>query len=165
MGKLGQRAGPKPVQISKIQQRQDGAPILFQSVMFPSVTISLTIRRPFAAVYTFLSTPANLNEWINGVIERPLERLSDYHWQAQFDGEEVELHFTPPNVYGVLDLRVSDDRGTRRQYWVRVLPNDDGAELSCTILQVRGETDAQFASECEWLRTDLNVLRNYIETH
>lgn len=158
-------AGRTPAIIQHDSAARTVRGILFQSVMFPSVTISLTFRRPFAAVYAFLCDPANLDRWTAGVVSSPIRHVADYHWQATFDGAQMELLFSPPNEFGVLDARIVGPHGVKRVYWSRLIPNGIGAELICTIIQGETETDAQFASECEWLRTDLKVLQNYIETH
>ncbi len=131
--------------------------------MFPSTTISLVIDRPCPDVYAFLSDPSTLPHWTEGLLHAPLIPLSDWVWSSSHEGRPVTIHFTPPNPFGVLDIRVLGQSFLERHYRVRVFPNGEGTELCCTVLQCPNEGDAHFASECEWLRTDLKVLRSFLE--
>lgn len=128
-----------------------------------SRTFSLAIDRPWTELYAFLADPRTINRWTQGVIAAPLVRLSDYEWQAMQDGQPVSILFTPPNSFGVLDVVLRWENQPPRHFVVRLFPNEEGSELCFTLFQRPGETDAQFASECEWLRTDLGVLKTYVE--
>ncbi len=131
--------------------------------MFPSRTISLVINRPCAEVYAFLSDPSTLPLWTAGLFNEPLVPVSAWAWSTRHEGQAVTIHFTPPNPFGVLDILVSGGVIKERHYRVRVFPNDQGTELCCTVMQAVSEDDAHFQSECEWLRTDLKVLRSFLE--
>jgi uncharacterized protein YndB with AHSA1/START domain len=131
--------------------------------MYPSQTISLAIDRPYAEVYRFLAAPSTLNRWTAGVLQGRIEKQSDWIWQASHDGGVVQLEFTPPNEFGVLDLTVTGDDIVDRCYRVRVFPNGRGTDLCITLFQGEGEPDTHFRSECDWLRTDLSVLKAYLE--
>lgn len=131
--------------------------------MFPSRTISLAIASPYDDVYAFLSNPSNLSRWTAGVLHAPVEPVTDLVWRTVHDGQTVGLEFSPVNAFGVLDLAVTNSRLGDRRYWIRVFPNENGTELCCTILQRPGEDDAGFQSEVDWLRTDLMVLKSFIE--
>lgn len=131
--------------------------------MFPSTTISMAIDRPYKVIYAFLSDPATLPLWTEGLLHAALTPVSEWVWATLHEGRPVTIHFTPPNPLGVLDISVLGDDVLERHYRVRVFPNGEGTELCCTVLQSPGEDDAHFASECEWLRTDLNVLRAFLE--
>jgi hypothetical protein len=131
--------------------------------MFPSRTISLVIDRPCPEVYAFLSDPSSLVLWTDGLIHEPLVAAGNWVWTTRHEGRAVAIHFTPPNDFGVLDIRLTSPEFAERHYRVRVFPNDRGSELCCTILQRQGEDDAHFESECEWVRVDLKVLKSYLE--
>lgn len=128
-----------------------------------SRTFSLAINRPWAELYAFLAEPRTITQWTQGVIAEPLQRVADYEWQVRFQGQPVTIIFTPPNHYGVLDLELRWAGRSPRYLRIRLFANEEGSELCCTILQRPGESDEQFASECEWLRTDLQVLKAYAE--
>ena len=125
--------------------------------------ISLAINRPWAELYAFLSEPRNINLWTQGVIAQPLEQVAEHEWRTSHEGVPVLIAFTPPNGFGILDLELRWTDQAPRHYRIRLFPNEEGSEICCTILQRPGESDAQFASECEWLRTDLEVLKAYAE--
>lgn len=129
----------------------------------PSLTISLTINRPCDEVYRFLSRPANLSRWTAVAFKARLVQVGETEWQAIHEDRVVTLRFTPENALGVIDLQVSGRAGSDRCYFARVFPNGSGTELCCTVLQAMDESDAEFASEAEWLRTDLMVLKSFFE--
>ncbi|KKB07502.1 hypothetical protein [Devosia chinhatensis] len=131
--------------------------------MFPSRTISLVIERPCAEVYAFLADPRTLAQWTEGLLHEPLIALDTWTWTTAHDGQPVVIHFTPPNQHGVLDIRLDLVDLIERHYRVRVFTNGTATELCCTVLQSAGEDDAHFASECEWLRTDLKLLKTFLE--
>lgn len=131
--------------------------------MFPSRTISLAIQRPYHEVYPFLAEPANLARWTSGVLHAPLRHEDGADWSARYEDRSVRLHFTPINAFGVLDLTILDETGRQRIYRARAFPNGAGTELCCTIFQSEDESDLQFGSDAEWLRTDLAVLKSYLE--
>ncbi len=131
--------------------------------MFPSRTISLAIDRPCPDVYAFLSDPGSLVLWTGGLIHAPLLPAGNAVWTTRYEGKSVSIRFTPPNDFGVLDIHLSGPDIAERYYRVRVFPNGEGTELCCTVLQRPDEDDAHFASECEWLRVDLKVLKSYLE--
>ncbi|MFD1254397.1 MULTISPECIES: hypothetical protein [Devosia] len=131
--------------------------------MFPSRTLSLAINRPYAEAYAFLSNPANILLWTDGVRDMQLRQASGYVWHSRYFGQDVQLTFTPPNALGVLDLAVAVEGRLPRVHHIRVFPNGKGTELCLTIIQTADESDDQFSSECEWLRTDLQVLKAYLD--
>ncbi|WP_338720989.1 hypothetical protein [Devosia sp. XK-2] len=131
--------------------------------MYPSRTISFTIGRPYSEVYGFLSQPRNLSRWTKGLLVGPIEPVGPNVWRTDFGGEVVDLHFTPDNAYGVLDLEVRSQTKAIRRYYVRLFPNGEGAELCVTVMQRAGESDVEFQSEVEWLRSDLGILKSYLE--
>ncbi|WP_140048972.1 hypothetical protein [Devosia lucknowensis] len=132
--------------------------------MFPSRTISLAINWPWAELYAFLSNPQTINRWTQGLFPTPLSPVTDHTWRTLYDGEEVIIAFTPANPFGVLDVELIWTDKPPRHYVARLFPNGEASELCCTIIQRPGESDAAFASECEWVRIDLDILKTYIES-
>ncbi len=144
--------------------RQKGAAGPIQvPTMFPSRTISLAIARPYEEAYAFLANPINLNRWTNGVLDVPVEPVGGQDWRTRFSGQEIRLTMTPPNPYGVLDVVIVGSDRPPRICRVRLFPNGDGCEICFTLIQHPGEDDGTFASEAEWVRTDLVVLKTYLE--
>ena len=46
----------------------------------------------------------------------------------------------------------------------RIYPNGKGCELCFTIFQASGMSDEKFASDFEWMKADLTVLKTYLES-
>lgn len=131
--------------------------------MFPSRTISVTLNRPYDEVYAFMSNPANLSRWTGGVLHAPLEQVEGNLWRTVYEDNSVDLEFTPINPFGIIDLQVRGRGMADRRYWARLFPNGEGTELCCTILQHADEPDAKFQSDFEWLRSDLMILKTFID--
>ena len=47
---------------------------------------------------------------------------------------------------------------------MRVFANGEGCELTYTMYQRAGTSDASFASEIEWVRADFLALKSLLET-
>ncbi|MCL4676916.1 MAG: hypothetical protein KJZ59_13135, partial [Pararhodobacter sp.] len=94
--------------------------------MFPSRTLSLAINRPYAEAYAFLSNPANILLWTDGVRDMQLRQASGCVWHSRYFGQDVQLTFTPPNALGVLDLAVAVEGRLPRVHHIRVFPNGKG---------------------------------------
>lgn len=131
--------------------------------MLKSETISVQIARPLADVYAFLSNPENLPRWL-GLRGREFVQLGNGRWQMMFERGTRVLTFAPPNEFGVLDFTMEDEGRPPRKTAVRVIENDGGTELLYTQLQTAGMSHAAFSSDVEWVRTDLAVLKTYLET-
>ncbi len=131
--------------------------------MFRSLTITVSIARPFEEVYEFLAEPLNLPTW-TVAIER-IEHRRDSDWTATTPEGEVIIRYPARNKYGVLDYSVRRP-GESAAYVIplRVFANDDGAELTFTHYQRPGMSEELFNSEAEWIRSDLLTLKTLLET-
>lgn len=77
---------------------------------------------------------------------------------------ELVIRFIEPNPYGVLDYWVfppGADPGAVTS--ARLVPNEEGCELTVLWLQREGEDDVKFNSEVDWLTADLGVLKSLLE--
>ncbi len=131
--------------------------------MFRSMTITVSIARPFEEVYEFLAEPLNLPTW-TVAIER-IEHRRGNDWAAATPEGEIIIRYATRNKHGVLDYSVRRP-GESEAYIIplRVFANDDGAELTFTHYQRRGMSDELFNSEAEWVRSDLLTLKTLLET-
>jgi uncharacterized protein YndB with AHSA1/START domain len=127
-------------------------------------TLTVHIARPVAEVYEFLSDPANLGRWTFARNGRHEPRAGLLVWS--FDGSEgrrVELHFTRPNPFFVLDYKLAQNGEISHAGYARLIPAGDGTVLTHTAVQQPGASDAQFDSEAEWVMADLMVLKTLME--
>ena len=130
--------------------------------MFTSRTISIPINRPYVDVYEFLAEPLNFPSWASN-LGADFRHVRGTEWATTTRTGRVILRFAPRNDHGVLDHAVYAEGTTPLTTPMRVIANGDGAEILFTLLQRPGMTDAEFASEAEWVRSDFEALRSLLE--
>ena len=131
--------------------------------MFASRIIKVVIARPFAEVYDFLAEPRNFASWATMPGGR-IQSLGDGDWLAEMPDSRLVMRFSPRNPYGVLDYHASPEGAPRGPVVpVRLYPNDEGCELLYTVFRRAGVTDERFASDAEWITSDLERLKSLLE--
>ena len=127
-----------------------------------SKTICVSIARDWREVYAFMEHPLSFAQWASG-LGKPL-RGEGMAWTFESaDGRPVTVRFTPRNPYGVLDHRVTTEQGDEISIPMRVMPNGDGAEVLLTLFRAADMSDAQFASDAQWVERDLAELKRFLE--
>jgi hypothetical protein len=132
--------------------------------MRPTRALTISIARPWEVVYSFISQPLNFTKWgpMDGA---EMTYLGGTDYLVKFESRPVVIRFTAPNAFGVGDYwafaQGSSNPGPVNP--VRVVPNGDGCALLVLLIQRDGVSDEQFASEAEWLKSDLEVLRSMLE--
>jgi len=126
----------------------------------PSRTISVTIARDWGEVYAFLCLPENWRRWASGLGTLSLQ---DGAWIAQTPDGPMQVRFTAPNPYGVLDHHVVTPAGAEIYIPLRVIANGAGAEIIFTLFRQPGMSDATFDADAEWVRRDLETLKRLLE--
>ena len=109
--------------------------------MLASGIIAVSIRRPYPAVYEFLSDPMNFNRWASNP-GSDMEPLDGGDWLVELPRGSSVIRFAPRNNFGVLDYQVfaqGESGGPTTP--VRLVPNDDGATLFLVWFQRAGVTD------------------------
>ena len=131
--------------------------------MLKARTLTVEIARPVEDVYNFLVDPANLAGWTLVQNGRPEPAAGPNSWA--YDGPRglVIVHFTPPNPFLVLDYRMQVGPQVIHAAHVRVIRNGGGTVLTHTSVQQPVVSDAMFASEEEWMMSDLLVLKTLME--
>jgi len=128
-----------------------------------SRAVSVQIARPFHEVYAFLAEPSNFPKW-GPLHDARMTHRGNRDYLVQLPRGEVVLRFIAPNPFGVLDYWVfapGTDPGAATS--VRLVPNDEGSELTLLWLQREGDDDVGFNSEIDWLTADLGVLKSLLE--
>jgi hypothetical protein len=105
----------------------------------------MTIERPPAEVYAFVSNPANLPKWASGL------------------SAAVKVRFVERNSFGVLDHYVQADGAPEVYMPMRVFPNGEGAEVLITVFRQPGMTEEKFIDDTKWVRRDLEALKEALE--
>lgn len=128
---------------------------------FDSRTISIRINRPADRVYDFMSVPENLPKWASGLGKSLTER--DGEWIVETLQGPMKVRFAERNSFGVLDHYVIPESGPEIYIPMRVISNGTGSELIFTLFRLPGISDKKFAEDAEWVKRDLNALKNLLE--
>ncbi|WP_332700595.1 SRPBCC family protein [Devosia sp.] len=126
-------------------------------------TLTVHIARPIAEVYEFLVNPANLGRWTFARDGRHEPAAGLLVWSFAGPEGRVLLHFTRPNPFFVLDYKLSQNDLITHAGYARLIPAGDGTVLTHTAVQQPEVSNAQFASEAEWVMADLLVLKTLME--
>jgi hypothetical protein len=123
--------------------------------------LSVSIGRPAAEAYEFLSQPENFPKWASG-LSRSLRQV-DGEWIADTDGGPMKVRFSERNSFGVLDHAVTLPQGRSVYVPLRVVPSGGGCELVLTLFRQPEMSDAQFAADAEWVMRDLGAAKRLLE--
>lgn len=129
-----------------------------------SHTISVSIDYPYEAAYRFLADPENYGQW--AALDRETYHLLDNgDWEGMTNvGGIRHFRFTPENAFGVLDHAMFVPGEELLWTPMRVMPNEEGTELTFTFYQRPGMDDDAFASAIEWITTDFLTLKTLLES-
>ncbi|MGO4447492.1 SRPBCC family protein [Phyllobacterium sp. TAF24] len=127
-----------------------------------SRTLQVSIERDWHAAYDFTSNPLNLPKWASG-LATGLQKFGD-EWLADGPTGKLRIRFSPPNDYGVLDHWVVTETGEEVYAPMRVIPNNDGCEVSFTLFRMPDMSDGKFAEDAAWVLRDLKALKAVLET-
>lgn len=132
--------------------------------MLKSKVITVQIHAPLDRVYEFCAEPLNFPLWAAN-FGSDMQRLSEHEWLVEVPRGRIVIRFAERNDWGVLDYCTyaqgeSDGPVTP----VRAIRNGEGSELQFVWFQRPGVDDARFASDVEWIASDLNRLKSLIES-
>ena len=131
--------------------------------MLKARTLTLRIARPVEEVYAYLVNPANLAGWTAVSNGRPQPELGPLMWLFDAPLGTAMVQFTPVNPFFVLDYTVHAGSERAQVAHVRLIRNGLDTVLTHTVVQHPTVSDAAFASEGEWMWSDLLVLKSLME--
>ena len=123
--------------------------------------LSVSIDRPAAEAYDFLSVPENFARWASG-LGGSLRRAGG-DWIAETAEGPVKVCFSERNAFGVLDHSVTLPQGRSVYVPLRVRPRNKGCELELTLFRQPEMSDEKFAADAEWILRDLNAAKRLLE--
>jgi hypothetical protein len=133
-----------------------------EHVTMDAETISVSINCNWRDLYETFRRPETFPEWAAGLSNSSLEQDGD-DWKARGPEGPIRIKFSDKNEFGVMDHWV--DLGGGRVIYVplRVVENDNRAEVLLTLFRQPEMTDAKFAEDREWVRRDLLALKALAE--
>lgn len=123
--------------------------------------ISVSIERAPSEVYAFVSNPANLPEWAEGL--GGAIRQVDNEWVVESPMGAVKVKFTEQNGFGILDHEVTLPSGESILNPMRVLPNGNGSEVVFTLYLRPGVAEADYIADGAQVQKDLEHLKALLE--
>jgi len=124
-------------------------------------TLSVSINRPAAEAYDFLSVPENFARWASGLGGALRREGAD--WIAQTPGGPATVRFSEVNARGVLDHAVELRQGRSIYVPLRVVAKDAGCELVLTLYRQPGMSDEKFEADALWVMRDLEAAKRLLE--
>ena len=123
--------------------------------------VDVTIDRPAAVVYDFMSKGENLVHWATGLGTKYEPRGDE--WLVQGPDGLVRARLPKVNDFGVVDHTVTLPTGATVHIPIRVIPNGNGATVSITLLRLDGVSDEKFDADAKWVARDLATLKSVLE--
>ena len=127
-----------------------------------TVTISISVARPWQEVYAQLWHPKQFPKWASGLSKADLNAEGDW-WSGEGPEGHIRVKFTDRNEFGILDHWVDVGHEMIAYIPLRALENGEGAEVVLTLFRIPGISDAKFAEDQDWVRRDLASLKTWIE--
>jgi uncharacterized protein YndB with AHSA1/START domain len=136
---------------------------IVNTAVMPSSTrhIGERIARPAADVYAFVADPANLPRWSSG-LGSSIEQAGG-EWVIESPDGRLRFEYVEPNDFGVLDHRVTFPSGEAFYNPLRVVPYDDGSEITFSVRRFGDISDADFERDVAAVTADLAKLKEVLE--
>lgn len=125
-------------------------------------TITVSIAAAPERIYRFAGDPRNLPRWVPSFCQAV--ECVDGQWIVTSPIGRVAFAFAPDNAFGVLDHTLTLPSGETLTNPMRVVPNGAGGEMLFTLFQREGMSDAQFAADAALVQSDLQALRELLES-
>jgi hypothetical protein len=123
--------------------------------------LSISIDRPAAEAYDFLSMPENFAKWASG-LAGSLRKDGD-GWIAETPEGPASVRFSERNAHGILDHAVELPRATV-YVPLRLVPHGKRCELVLTLFRLPDMPKDKFAADAEWVMRDLQAAKRIVES-
>jgi hypothetical protein len=135
----------------------------WQDAVMTSTTRHLgeRVARSAGEAYAFASDPANHPRGSSG-LGSGIEQI-DGEWFIESPEGKLRFEFVPANGLGVLDHRVTFPSGDTFYNPMRVVPDDDGSEVSFAVRRFGDISDADFERDVAAVAADLAKLKEVLE--
>lgn len=126
--------------------------------MLEAQTLSISVARNWRSLYEALWHPESFPLWATGLSASSLEPDGDA-WEALGSEGPIRIRFTGHNAFGVMDHWVELQDGKMVHVPMRVVANGEGAEVMLTLYRQPGMSEEAFRHDQDWVRRDLQRLR------
>lgn len=129
--------------------------------MLPSHTLSVTITRHWLDLYETIWKPEYFPKWVAQLGEAPL-LAENGAWKARSAEGAVKVRFTEHNTYGVMDYWIDNGFGKEIYMPMRIVPNQEGAQVLLTLFRQPFTSDEKFQQELALLQQNLQRLYHLV---
>jgi polyketide cyclase/dehydrase/lipid transport protein len=119
------------------------------------------IACPADDVYAFVADPSNLPRWSSGLGSSIAQDGGE--WFIESPEGRLRFEFVAANDLGVLDHRVTFPSGDTFYNPMRVVPYDDGSEITFAVRRFGDVSDADFERDVAAVAADLAKLKEVLE--
>ena len=133
-----------------------------ETPVLESTTISITVHHDWKRLYEEFWRPEAFLRWASGLSDASLQNI-DGQWKANGPEGPITIDFTGHNDFGIMDHRVLLSEGQQVYVPLRVIENGEGAEVMLTLFRQPGMSDAKFTEDANWVRRDLERLKELNE--
>ncbi len=130
--------------------------------MLESRTLSISIERNWAEAYEAVWRPEDFPKWASGLSRAGLKRDGNV-WTARGPEGPITIRFTGHNAFGVMDHYVQAGEAPEVYVPLRIIRNEEGAEVQLTLFRQPGMSDEKFEADAAWIARDLDALRALLE--
>ncbi|AUX95273.1 polyketide cyclase [Mixta gaviniae] len=131
--------------------------------MLPSHTLSLTIMRHWLDLYETVWKPEFFPKWVSAIGDAPLQPEGNI-WKARGADGVIKVRFTEHNAFGVMDHWLDNGFGKEIYMPMRIVPNQEGAQVLLTLFRQPFTSDEKFRQELATIEQDLQKLHQLV-TH
>jgi hypothetical protein len=125
-------------------------------------TLTISIDRPPADVYAFVTNVENFPRWATSFV-RSARKTPD-GWVVETTEGPMGLEYVAKNDLGVLDHIVRPAPGVAIHVPMRVVPNGGGSEVIFTLMQFPGMPPEKFERDIGMVTRDLATLKRLLES-
>lgn len=130
---------------------------------FETNTVSVSINRKASDVYAYLSDPQHFPQWAPGFALSVEATEQPDTWIVETAIGQAMVRFVGKNDLGVVDHYVQLPAVPEIYSPMRVLANNEGAEVIFTVFRLAGMTAEQFAADAKTVQSDLDNLKSLLE--
>lgn len=129
--------------------------------MLSSHTVSLAIQRNWIDLYETIWKPEFFPKWVSALGQQQLEAEGN-GWKGQGPQGPVTARFTDHNEFCIMDHYI--DNGCSKEIFIpmRVVANQEGAQVLITVFHQPLLSDEKFAQQLEWVQRDLQALHDLL---
>ncbi|OON38537.1 polyketide cyclase [Izhakiella australiensis] len=125
--------------------------------MLPSHVVTQTIARNWVDLYETIWKPTFFPRWAAGLSQSEMSPQGE-RWKTSGPAGEVLIRFTDHNPYGIMDHYVDSGLGKEVYVPMRIIANEQGAQVMITLFCDSLTSEAHFAEDIAAVERDLQTL-------